>query len=131
MTRFVVVIPAGGEPLAVPLGEDRLATLQNAVGGRIDYLPEAFHELDGFEVVHLDDWHGRAENHAASRLIGLPASCEPLRGPVVLVPLPQGQDNRAEREHQRRFFGMLDAVGCGFCTADEAGIGTLIRVAEA
>lgn len=127
MSRFIVVIPAGGEPLTVPLGPDGLATLQDAVGGHIAYLAEAFHELDGFEVVHLDDWHGRAENHAASRLIGLPASCEPLRGPVVLVPLAEGQDNRAEREHQRRYFGMLDAVDCGLCTADEAGIGALIR----
>ncbi|CAM3836584.1 hypothetical protein [Deinococcus frigens] len=131
MSRFVVVIPAEGDPVAVALDGDRLATLQGAVGGCIAYLPEAFHELDGYEVVHLDNWHGQPVNFTASRLIGLPGACEPLHGTVVLVPLPTGQDNRAERAHQRRYFGMLDAVDSGFCTADEAGIGALIRVPAA
>jgi hypothetical protein len=114
--------------LALPEGDERLSVLQGTVGGWIAYFPEGFHELDRFEVVHLDDWYGQPANHEAGRMIGLPSNCAPLQGPVVLLPLPEGQNNRAEREHQRRYFGMLDAVDVGFCTAAEAGIGALIRV---
>ncbi len=128
MKALIVYSDGRQEPLGLPEGEARLDALQILLGGCIAYFPEGFHALDHYEVVHLDDWYGYAANHPAGRMIGLPAECEPLQGPVVLVPLPEGQNNRAEREHQRKFFGMLDAVDSGFCTAAEAGIGVLIRV---
>ncbi|UQN09271.1 DUF3846 domain-containing protein [Deinococcus sp. QL22] len=116
------------EPLELPEGDARLDALQGAVGGWIAYFPEGFHEPYRFEVVHLDDWCGQPVNHEAGRMIGLPSTSAPLQGSVVIVPLPDGQNNRAKREHQRRYFGMLDAVDTGFCTAVEAGIGVLTRV---
>jgi hypothetical protein len=127
--KALAIYPDGRkEALELPDGDARLSALQGAVGGWIAYFPEGFHELDRYEVVHLDDWYGQPANHEAGRMIGLPSTCAPLQGPVMLIPLPDGQNNRAEREHQRHYFGMLDAVDSGFCTAAEAGIGVLIRV---
>ncbi|THF68327.1 hypothetical protein E7T06_16820 [Deinococcus sp. Arct2-2] len=44
-------------------GNIRLSALQGAVGGWIAYFPEAFHELNHWEVVHLNDWYGQPVNH--------------------------------------------------------------------
>lgn len=127
--KALIVYPDGRkEALGLPDREERLEALQGVLGGCIAYFPEAFHELNHWEVVHLDDWFGRPVNHEAGRMIGLPAECEPLQGPVMLLRLPEGHTNRAERKHQRQYFGMLNAVDSGFCTAAEAGIGALIRV---
>ncbi|UQN09190.1 hypothetical protein [Deinococcus sp. QL22] len=60
--------------------------------------------------MQLDDWYGQPVNLHAGRLIGMPWTCAPLQGPVVLVPLPDGQNNRAERDHQRPL--LRDAGRC-------------------
>lgn len=129
MTVLLVIKP-DGQTVSLAT-DDAFASARHFCGGSIDRLPEAFHVLEHYELWHLDDWHGQPIHAAASWLIGLPDGYEPLRGTVVLTPLPDGQDSRAERAHQRRFFGMLDAVESGFCTAAEAQIGLLIHVEAA
>lgn len=126
MTRILVIRP-DGQTVAMDMDSAEGAA-GHFCGGMVTRLAEAFHALQCYEVWHLDDWMGQPVNRAAGSIIGLPNLYQPLRGTVVLARLPDGQDNRAEREHQRRYFGMLDAVDSGFCTADEAGIDFLIRV---
>lgn len=126
MTRILVIRP-DGQTLAMDM-DSASGAAGHFCGGMVIRLPEAFHALQHYEVWHLDDWAGQPVNRAAGNIIGLPLAYEPLRGTVVLTRLPDGQDTRAEREHQRQYFGMLDAVDAGFCTADEAGIDYLIRV---
>lgn len=115
-------LPAGGHP--------RQAALQDAVGGHTECMAEAFHVLDTHEVFINDDGLDRLPlNPRAHTLIGMDAEYLPPCGPVAVVPLRSGQDNRAERA--RRFFGTLDAVALGLVSAADAGIGALIDVREA
>jgi len=95
-------------------------------------MPEAFHTLDHYEVwADEDGVDRRPRNPLARQLIGMDAEYDAPCGPVVLTPLPDGQDNRAERAHQCRYFGTLDAVALGLVSAADAGIGALIDVREA
>ncbi|THF84373.1 hypothetical protein E7T09_20425 [Deinococcus sp. KSM4-11] len=125
----ILVIKLDGQTVSLDSG-DPFTSARHFGGGSIDRLPDAFHLLEHDEVWHLDDWHGQPVNLSASRLIGLRDDYEPLRRTVVLTPLPDGQDSRVERAHQRQFFGMLDAVNSGFCTAPEAQSGMLIHVKD-
>lgn len=132
MSRVLVIWPDGRtQALEAPAG-DELEVMRAAMVGEgwtsLDRFPEAFHALAGYEVWHLDDWLDEPANLPASRMVGLDTvHYQALRGPIGLLALPEGQDTHAEREHQRRYFGVLDAVAAGFSTADEAGIGVLIQ----
>jgi hypothetical protein len=89
------------------LPDAEFETLQAAVGGYIEYFPEAFHGLTTHEVVTNDDYHGLPVNLFASRAIGLDLSkYHPIHGVVVLVPLEQ--NNHAEREHQQSWFALAE-----------------------
>jgi len=131
---FVVVQPDGRvEVRPLPAGgRARQAALAEAVGGHVERMAEAFHVLDTHEVFINEDGLDRLPlNPRAHALIGMDAEYFPPCGPVAIVPLPAGQDNRAERAHQCRFFGTLDAVALGLVSAADAGIGALIDVREA
>ncbi|UWX64226.1 hypothetical protein [Deinococcus rubellus] len=45
---------------------------------------------------------------------------------MIVVPMPEGETQAAERAHQCEFFGVLDAVALGLATAAEAGLGFVI-----
>lgn len=64
-------IKPDGQTVSLDSG-DPFTSARHFCGGSIDRLPEAFHELEHYEVWHLDDWHGQPVNEPASRLIGLP-----------------------------------------------------------
>lgn len=130
MSSVFLVIQPDGRVEVRPLPADRnarQAALQDAVGGHTERMAEAFHVLDTHEVFINDDGLDRLPlNPRAHTLIGMDAEYLPPCGPVAVVPLPIGQDNRAERAHQCRFFGTLDAVALGLVSAADAGIGALI-----
>jgi hypothetical protein len=94
--------PDGTEEI---LPDAELETLQKAVGGWIDYLPEAFHGLTTHEVVVSDEGEHEDPNLFAARAIGLDlAKCYAPRGVVVLVPLET--PNHEERKHQESWFAL-------------------------
>ena len=96
------IYPDGQE---IILPDAKLETLQKAVGGRIEYLPEAFHGLTTHDVVIGEDSLGKAPNLPAARAIGFDLSrYQAPCGVVVLVPLEQ--PNHAEREHQESWFAL-------------------------
>jgi len=131
---FLVIHPDGQvEVRPLPAGRDaRVAALQDAVGGNVECIAEAFHVLDTHVVwINEDGLDRLPPNPRAHALIGMDAEYAAPCGPVAIVPLPAGQDNRAERAHQCRFFGTLDAVALGLISAADAGIGALIGVREA
>lgn len=127
---FVILHPNGHrEERPLPQESDaRLAALQEAVGGYIEYMSPAFHGLQNWEVVLNDDGLERLPiNVYGSRAIGMDLrQCVPIYGPIVLVPLPEGETNEARRRDEAHYFGMLDAVCLGLATATEAGLGVLI-----
>jgi hypothetical protein len=126
---FLVIQPDGRvDVLPWPTdGDEQLLAMQEAVGGWVERVAEAFHVLDTHTVWINEDGVGRLpENPRAHALIGMDAEYAPPCGPVVITPMPPGQNNRAERAHQCRFFGTLDAVALGLVSAADAGIGALI-----
>ena len=96
-----------GQEVILPDAEAE--TLQKAVGGWIEYLPEAFYGLVNHEVV-INDGSFPSKDHDqpneyAARVIGFDPKHQAPRGVVVLVPLEQ--PNHAEREHQESWFAAL------------------------
>jgi len=127
--RYLIVQPSGrvDRYLWPETEAEQLAVMQLAVDGSIEYLPLPFHTLQTHEAVLNDDGLDRLPvNWPAHELLGMPEDCMPPCGPVVIVPLPEGQDNRAERAHQCRYFGTLDAVALGLVEPAEVGLGVLI-----
>ena len=106
--------------------EQHLEALQAAVGGYIESLSPAFHGLHNHEVWVNDDGLGRLPvNRAGSLAIGMDLTmCQPLSGPIVLV--PTDEDLQARRQRQVHFFGRLDAVVLGLSSEEEAGLGFVI-----
>ncbi|WP_407573016.1 hypothetical protein [Deinococcus altitudinis] len=126
---FLVVQPNGRvDVLPWPHDEDaQLAAIQEAVGGWVERVAEAFHLLDVHQAWINEDGTGRLpENLRADVLIGMDAEYALPCGPVVITPMHPGHNNRADRAHQCRFFGTLDAVALGLVRAADAGIGPLI-----
>lgn len=106
-TPNVLVIHPDGRTLALYEPGDAVALAAHFCGGMPGRLAEAFHGLDHFEVWHPDDYAGHAVNLAGSCLIGMDlTSCAPIHGPIILIRLPDGQDLRAERAHQIKWFGL-------------------------
>ncbi len=133
MSHYLIVQPSGVvESHPWPETEAlQLAVMQLAVDGSIEYIALPFHNLQAHEAVLNDDGFERLPvNWPAHRLLGMPEDCMPPCGPVVIVPLPEGQDNRAERAHQCRYFGTLDAVALGLVEPAEVGLGVLIDLRQ-
>ena len=105
------------------------ATAARFCGGYATRQPEPFHGLEHFEVWMLDDMTGEPVNLPASRMVGMDLSqCAPMRGPVIVTRLPEGETTTAEREHQTRFFGLDAPVNR---PVDERDIEELLRYAPA
>ncbi len=91
-----------------------LKALQQAVGGLIEALPEAFHQLPNATVwINEDGLHALEVNRPGSRAIGLNLErYAPLCGPIAVV--HGGEDiTQPEREHQTRFFAALELARRG------------------
>jgi hypothetical protein len=86
-----------------------LEALQRAVGGLIEALPEAFHQLPNATVwINEDGLHALEVNRPGSRAIGLDLSrYAPLCGPIAVV-RGGAHTTQPEREHQTRFFAALE-----------------------
>lgn len=95
----------GYGPLTLSAGlSERVREISLLLGGYANRYPEAYHTLDDHTLWHLDDWHGHERNLTAEQHTGSEGH---LYGPVLLVPQTEGETNRAEREHQQRFFAAL------------------------
>ena len=86
----------------------RLKALQDAVGGRIEYVSVAFHALVHWDVVINEEGAlTLAPNRFACERIGFDlARFRPLCGPVALV--PRASPATAQRERERTFFERLE-----------------------
>ena len=126
--KIIILHPSGQrEERELPADPDKhLAVLQAAVGGYIEYLSPAFHGLHNHEVVINEDGLERLPlNTTGSLAIGMDLKfCQPLSGPIVLVPTKENLQVR--RERQRHFFGRLDALILGLSSEEEAGLGVVI-----
>lgn len=106
-------INTDGTTDALPLPNDpdaRYEALRSALGDWITLYHEAYHGLTTHEIWHLDDWYGQPTNTLAQQLAGIEHD---LRGPVLLVPLPEGENLHAEQAHQVAFFDRMFAAMAG------------------
>jgi len=112
VSHLIVLHPDGRrEERPLPEGgTERLRALQDAVGGRIEYVSPAWHALQNWDVVINEDGLGRLPVNAyGSRLVGLYLSqYRPWCGPIVLVPR-EGAPASEERVAALEFHSRLEA----------------------